>query len=140
VKNISKIGVRYLKNDFIYDFLPLIPFNALFSFRYSRLLFLVKCLRLLETFEMLDTGAFMRRIKKVYEKRLDKICEDPKLAEDTVLDQNKILTIIMIGYIFKTVKLIIIIFQVSYFLGIGYYIYCDVTDDLWSVVVLDYDA
>jgi len=88
---------------------------------------------------MLDTGKFMRQVKKIFEKRLEKICEDPKLAEDTVLDQNKILTIIMIGYFYKIAKLIIIIFQVSYFLGIGYYIYCDLTDDLYSVYVLDYD-
>lgn len=43
----------------------------------------------------------------------------------------------MIGYLFKTVKLIIIIFQASYFLGIFYYIYCDVTNDLAYVVELD---
>jgi hypothetical protein len=88
---------------------------------------------------MLDTGVFMRRIKKIFEKRLEKICEDPKLAEDTVLDQNKILTIIMIGYSFKIAKLIIIIFEVSYFLGLGYYIYCDLTNDLYSVYTLDYN-
>ena len=71
---------------------------------------MIKCLRLLETFEMLDTGRFMKRIKKIFEKRLEEIVKDPKLADNTVLDQNKILTIIMIGYLFKTVKLIIIIF------------------------------
>lgn len=81
----------------------------------------------------------MKRIKKIFEKRLEEIVKDPKLADNTVLDQNKILTIIMIGYLFKTVKLIIIIFQVSYFLGIGYYIYCDVTNDLYSVYNLDYN-
>ena len=66
VKNISKIGIRYLQNDFIYDLLPLIPFNIIFTFKYSRLFFLIKCIRLLETYDMLDTGAFMRRIKLIF--------------------------------------------------------------------------
>jgi hypothetical protein len=35
---------------------------------------------------MLDTGSFMRRVKKIFQNRLNKIVEDPKLAEDTVLD------------------------------------------------------
>ena len=88
---------------------------------------------------MLDTGSFMRRVKKIFQNRLNKIVEDPKLAEDTVLDQNKIVTIIMIGFLFKSIKLVIIILQVSYFLGIGYYIYCDITNDLYSVYTLDYN-
>ena len=42
----------------------------------------------------------------------------------------------MIGYIFKTLKLVVIIFQVSYFLGIFFYIYCDLTNDLQYVIAL----
>lgn len=40
------------------------------------------------------------------------------------------MTIIMISYIFKTFKLVIIIFQVSYFIGILFYIYCCIVRDL----------
>jgi hypothetical protein len=46
------------------------------------------------------------------------------------MDQNKIMTIILFGYLFKTLKLVIVIFMVSYFLGIVFYIFCDITDDL----------
>ena len=55
---------------------------------------------------------------------MKRLCEDPKLANDVNKDQNKIMTVIMISYMFKTFKLVIIIFQVSYFLGIVFYIYC----------------
>jgi hypothetical protein len=47
IRDLSMISVRYLKNGFLFDFLPLIPWNWLFAFRYSRLLYLIKVLRLL---------------------------------------------------------------------------------------------
>ena len=50
VRDISMISVRYLRGEFIYDIFPLIPFNWIFQFKHSRLLFLVKCSRLMETF------------------------------------------------------------------------------------------
>jgi hypothetical protein len=50
VRDISMISVRYLRGEFIYDIFPLIPFNWILSFKHSRLLFLVKCSRLMETF------------------------------------------------------------------------------------------
>ena len=66
----------------------------------------------------------MANVKKYYEQRLLKVIEDVDKRDNIDLDQNKIMTVIMISYIFKTFKLVIIIFQVSYFLGIFFYIYC----------------
>jgi len=122
--------MRYLQTKFIYDLLPLIPFNWIFSFKYSHLLYAIKVIRLLDTFELLDTSKFMSHIKKFYENRLKKVCEIDELANNIDLDQNKIMTVIMISYIFKTFKLVIIIFQVSYFLGIFFYIYCSIVRDI----------
>lgn len=136
VRNISAIALRYAKGDMKYDLLPLIPFNSLWQFQYSRLFYLIKCIRLLETFEMLDTAKFMKQVKHFFEGRLQQICQNPDLAEDMDLDQNKIMTIIIVGYIFKIFKLVVIIFQVSYFLGILFYIYCDLTNDLQYVIEL----
>ena len=85
---------------------------------------------------MLDTAKFMKQVKHFFEGRLQQICQNPDLAEDMDLDQNKIMTIIIVGYIFKIFKLVVIIFQVSYFLGILFYIYCDLTNDLQYVIEL----
>jgi hypothetical protein len=41
--------------------------------------------------------------------------------------------IIIISYLIKTIKLVILIFLVSYFLGICFYIYCDITRNFDSV-------
>jgi hypothetical protein len=59
VRDVSMISLRYLKTKFAYDLIPLIPFNMVFHFRYSRVFYLVKCMRLLDTFQVLDTGKFM---------------------------------------------------------------------------------
>ena len=127
VRDIAQISVRYIKNEFIYDLIPLVPLHTFFTFKFSHLLYILKCIRMLKTFQLLDTGRFMKHVKKYYEIQLLKVCEDPALAENRDLDQNKIMRIIMISYIFKIFKLVILIFQVSYFLGIFFYIYCDVT-------------
>lgn len=129
VRDIATISLRYLKGGFIEDVIPLIPWNWFVKFKYSRIFFLIKCFRLKETFDLLDTGKFMKQVKKIFEKKLDKICEDPDLANNINMDQNKIMTIILFGYLFKTLKLVIVIFMVSYFLGIVFYIFCDITDD-----------
>ena len=72
----------------------------------------------------------MAQVKKIYEARLKKVIEIPELANNIDLDQNKIMTVIIISYLFKTFKLVIIIFQVSYFIGILFYIYCKITKDV----------
>lgn len=104
------IATRYFNSGFVYDFLPLIPFNFMFSFPYSRILFLIKCNRLVPTLRFLDTGKFMKKVKEFFGHRLKKICEDSELANSKDEDNNKIMMIIIIGYVFKTLKLVIIIF------------------------------
>lgn len=78
----------------------------------------------------MDTSNFMSLVKSSYSAKLNKLIEDPKLANNIDLDQNKIVTIIIIGYAFKTFKLVMTIFQVSYFIGIFFYIYCSLVRDI----------
>ena len=59
--------------------------------------------------------------------------DDKSFAEDIENDHNKIMTILAISYAFKTFKLIIIIFMISYFLGIFFYIFSDLTRRLHMV-------
>ena len=47
IKDVTKISMYYLKNGFIFDLIPLIPFNFLLHFRGSRYLFLLKSIRLI---------------------------------------------------------------------------------------------
>ena len=70
----------------------------------------------------------MRQVKMLFSKNLERIIQnEPELAENSDLDNNNIMLILMISYFFKTFKLVIIILTVSYFIGMVWYIYCDLT-------------
>jgi len=58
VKDIKKISMRYLHEGFIFDLIPLIPFNFLVNFHASRYLFLLKSIRLIQAYEILDVRVF----------------------------------------------------------------------------------
>lgn len=66
IKKIKKIAINYFKTDFIYDFLPLIPFRFLFTFKWSQLFYLIKIMRLGVFFKVLNTANFMKIVKKQY--------------------------------------------------------------------------
>ena len=110
VRDIAKISQRYLKSKFAFHLLTVIPFTFFFDFKYTHLLYLIKVLRIIDTRELLDSNNFMSVVKASYNSKLQKIIEDPRLANDIDLDQNKIVTIIIIGYAFKTFKLVMTIF------------------------------
>ena len=70
----------------------------------------------------------MRHIKDLFKARLQRIIDDePELADNSDLDNNNIMTILMISYFFKTFKLIVVIVTISYFMGMLWYIFCDLT-------------
>ena len=49
VRDIKMIAMRYLKTTFWLDFIPLIPFQILFTFKYKKLFYLTKMLRLISS-------------------------------------------------------------------------------------------
>lgn len=54
------------------------------------------------------------------------------MAENIAIDNNNIAKLIIINFMFRIVKLIIIIFNISYFLGFLWYIFCDLGLDIAS--------
>jgi len=79
-------------------------------------------------YHLLSSNTFMRQVKSLFNRRLERIIkQDPDLAENSDLDNNNIMLILMISHFFKTFKLVVIILTVSYFMGMGWYIYCDLT-------------
>ena len=86
VQDVWKSGTRYLKNGFAYDFIPLIPCNLIFRFRYSRLLFMIKVFRLENTFNAIKHEVLMSYIKGYFKKKLEKLAKDPVLGNDIEKD------------------------------------------------------
>ena len=91
----------------------------------------------------------MKRIQSGYKKKLTDIIEqDSLLAESMEQDNNKITEQIMIHFVLNVIKIVIIIINLSYFLGFIWYIYCDLIIDIHAYIgysqhqykVLGYEA
>jgi hypothetical protein len=79
-------------------------------------------------------------IKDLRKKRaLKRIEEDPIFGDDKIEDHNNIENLLLINYALKTFKLVIILTGCSYFTGIIWYIFCDLTSLLMQGNVDPYD-
>lgn len=128
VRDLTEIAKRYLKGRFLIDFLALIPLQYMFNTLHAHLFLLIKIVRLQQGSNLVNSNTFMRQIKMIFNKKLERLVdENPKLAKNSDLDNNNIMLILMISYFFKVVKLVIFIVIVSYFMGMLWYIYCELT-------------
>mmetsp|Transcript_35764 Transcript_35764/g.54774 ORF Transcript_35764/g.54774 Transcript_35764/m.54774 type:complete len:151 (-) Transcript_35764:969-1421(-) len=58
------------------------------------------------------------------------IKDDPTRATDDTRDSTYISTIVAIGHAVRTFNLLLLILCVSFFTGLGWYVYCDLADKL----------
>ena len=134
VKSLPKISTRYLHTDFFWDLLPLIPLPQFFQTvapRHAKLLYMIKCIRIINGFKLFNVSLMLVSIKKFSQKRMrDLIKTNPELAEDMDQDNNQIEFLMMVNYGLKTFKLIILIINISFFLGMFWLIFCDVTKEI----------
>jgi hypothetical protein len=114
----------------VFDMVPLFPFTLIFSHKYSRLYFLIKCIRIKKCYHLLDTKKFNKIVKDQYDKRLNENCKDENIANDMMIDHTQINVLLNIQNGFKTYRLVMIIFGISYFIGIMFYIYADLVNDI----------
>lgn len=84
------IAKKYLRENFIYEIVPLIPWNFILHFPGSRFLFLIKCVRLIQAFEILDVKEFNKSIGELFQKRLEKISKDEDKSIDNLEDNTHI--------------------------------------------------
>ena len=133
VRDIAQISMRYLKGNFFWEFLPVLPLAHLFGsmLKSPHHWYIVKVVRLMTASKVFDAHAVYEKIKKYHSSHLHWIAEnDPILAENQELDQNKITTMINIGFMIKIIKLALIIANISYFFGFFWYIYCDLAREI----------
>ena len=131
VRDISLIAIKYMKGRFFVDLLSLIPFNQFVKMQngFDKLLYLFKVLRLEKGFEILNVGNIMSAVKIFYQRRLnDIILNNPYLADNTLVDNNRITELIQIGAFLKVMKLIITIFNLAILISSFLYIYYEIVD------------
>ena len=106
----------------------MIPFNAFLKFKYSRLFFLIKVIRLLVAYDrILDIKKLNHAIREAwFRKQHEKVCKDDDCKYDSLNDHNKILQQIILVYSLRTMKLVFTILQFSYYTGLIWFIFCDI--------------
>ena len=115
----------------VYDLIPLIPITEIFTFHKLRFFFLVKCMRIVKSLDLLNTKSFMDTVKKYQRLKLEKkMTRNPDIAEDIDQDHTMIVNMILLNYAFKTFRLIVFIFMISYFIGVFIYIWSDILREI----------
>lgn len=124
--------MNYFWGDFIKDVLPILPLQYI-SLRNNRasLFYLIKLLRLAKGFHILNVTKFMKKIKAVYKARTELLLKnDPVMARtDIDNDHNKIGQQLNIFYTLKITKVIIVILNFAYLLGMFWYILMRLVED-----------
>lgn len=78
----------------------------------------------------IDVGKFMKGVKEHYKNQLiEKVKEDPRLADDSTMDHTKMKEIILISQTLRTLRLILVIFNFSFFIGMGWLLVCVVLEE-----------
>ena len=84
---------------------------------------MIKTLRLAKGLSIFDVAVIMKIIKrKSIERTESKIKNDPTIGEDMLTDHNNIELLLAVSYVFKTLKLVLIIVNISFFMAIGWLI------------------
>ena len=111
------------------DVLALLPLEVIFvglEPKYNRLMYLLKILRVFNGFSALDQSMFMKDIKMLYNKKIEIIIKyNQKLARNYKKDNNNIAKIIFISYLLRASILILNLLCFSYFVGLMWFIICD---------------
>jgi hypothetical protein len=91
------------------------------------LLHLFKLLRLQKVFQLLEPRQFNNLIKQYYSAKLKRTLQSfedtGRFTNPTREDHNYIMRQIIISYAFRVLRLVIIIFSISYFIGTLWYIF-----------------
>ena len=86
----------------------------------------IKLLRIKKGFRLFDVSKMMNILKNRYKEKLNIIIEeDHELANNIEIDNNKIEELLTISYVLKTIKLIIIIINISFLTGTFWLMLCE---------------
>lgn len=136
IRDIKKIAIRYLNTGFIIDLLMVIPFAYIFggeAVRNAKLCYFIKCYRLVRGFKIFNVSDIISKIQlKSMESMQERIKKNPNLGEDQTIDHNSIEEILLLGYFLKTMKLVIMIFNISFFVGIFFFVFCDIQSQVYA--------
>ena len=131
VRSHKKIATRYLKRRFFLDIIALgvLPANlflrGIIKEKYITLTYLLRMLRLARAVIVIEIQGFQKMLKRIYWNKMLKTLKkmDQTHTEiDVSVDNNNIMTQILIMYSFQVFRLIVFILSLSYFVGAIWFI------------------
>lgn len=88
----------------------------------QQLLFLIKFLRIMKLFQLVHLRNFWNILKFIYSRKFKSILKSNNLRHNMKMDNNQIMKQIVIKYVIRVIRLIAILFILSYFIGTIWYI------------------
>ena len=127
--NFKKISKRYFKGKFKLDLLLLIPF-ALIGHIYQNLsffkcLWLIKMTRLESIFRILDQKYYMPILRNLQNRKTAGVLNDERKKDDQSTDHLQMHYMIHTSNAIMLFKLCILLFLISFYIGILYYMIAD---------------
>jgi len=124
-KDLKQIAKRYLHRGFLIDFITVLPLSLMFEIK---ILYLLKTLRIFNGIKLFNVQLILNNIKERSKRRREKLIkEDPAFAEDQINNNNNIESLMYTKNILRIVKLVVLLFNVCYFVAMIWLIYCDTT-------------
>lgn len=135
-RSFKEVSTAYYKDRFIWDLIPLIPFQYLVLKRNrQRLFFIIKIIRLKNGLQDYSTRNIMKIIKRWQNGHINKLIENyPIESNDKNQDLNLNSEMLYVSFVVKTQELVVIIFLISYIFGILWYIMCEGVEDFYEDV------
>lgn len=126
IRDLQKIVSNYAKGWFLIDLIPCIPLQLVDLGGKEKDFYLIKNMRMYIGMSFLNIQAIMRFINYYNcEVRLANLIKnDPIKAIDIEVEQTMMTTILVGSYIIKVSKLIFVIFTVTYYLAMIWFIVC----------------
>ena len=121
VKSLPLIFKHYVKyGTFWEDIVTIFPLQIFFlGTGFSNYFYLIKMYRIKNGLEIFHVQNMTRIIREIVARRtLKKIKEDNNIGEDTINDHNNIEGLLFTSYILKTIKIMLVISNITYFLGV----------------------
>lgn len=93
----------------------------------NHLFYMMRILRLERGAGLISRTQFMTMVKSVFQMRLNSVVNNDKLANNNIVDNNNISKLLLISSFFKIGKLVIFMYILCYIVGMGWYVFCDLT-------------
>ena len=119
VRELGKIAKNYVYGDFLSDIIPLVPLQLIsIKARLNNLFYLIKVIRFVKGKELFNIMELMKNVKEYNKEKLMNL--DEHIANDPTIDNNNMKQVMFISLALRTVRLILMIFNFAYFIGMGW--------------------